>query len=117
MKKNKDSASEFEKAIAKKARADNKAKYVLRLYVAGMTSKSRDAIENITRICEQNLKGRYDLEVIDVYQQPDLAKTEQIVAAPTLIKKLPLPLRRYIGNLAEKEKILLSLNIVPKKKK
>ena len=70
------------------------AKYILRLYVSGSTLKSALAVENIKRICEQHLKNRYDLEVIDVYQQPNLAKDEQIVAVPTLIKRLPLPLRR-----------------------
>ena len=90
----------------KKAKESDKQKYVLRLYVAGMTPQSSQAIQNITRICEENLKGRYDLQIIDIYQQPALAKGEQIIAAPTLIKKLPLPLRKFIGNMADKEKSL-----------
>jgi circadian clock protein KaiB len=76
------------------------AEYVLRLYISGSTSKSALAIENIKWICEQYLKNRYDLEVIDIYQQPDLAREEQIVAVPTLIKRFPLPLRRLIGDLS-----------------
>ena len=83
-----------------------KEKYVLRLYIAGLTPRSQKALHNIKKICEDHLKGRYDLEVIDVYQQPVLAKGEQIIAAPTLIKKLPLPLRKFIGDLSDSERIL-----------
>jgi len=90
-------------------------KYVLRLYVAGITPKSTRAIENIKRICEEVLHGRYELEIIDVYQQPELAETEQIIAAPTLIKKLPLPLRRVIGDLSDKERVVVGLDLRPKK--
>jgi circadian clock protein KaiB len=70
-------------------------------------------VENVRAICEQHLQGRYDLEVIDIYQQPILAKGEQIIAAPTLIKKLPLPLRRVIGDLSSTERVLLGLDIRP----
>jgi circadian clock protein KaiB len=87
--------------------------YLLRLYVTGATSKSLRAIENIKRICEEHLKGRYRLEVVDVYQQPVLAKGEQIVAAPTLIKYLPTPLRKFIGNMANTDRILLGLDLRP----
>ena len=90
-------------------------KYVLRLYVAGITPRSQEAIRTVTAICEEHLAGRYELEVIDIYQQPTLAKGEQIIAAPTLIKKLPLPLRRFIGNMANKEKILVGLDLRPKR--
>ena len=103
------------KALAKKAKTAGKERYVLRLYVAGMTPKSSQAIINITQICKDHLKGRYDLRVIDIYQQPTLAKGEQIIAAPTLIKKLPLPLRKFIGNMADKGKILVGLDLQPKK--
>lgn len=89
-------------------------KYVLRLYVAGINPRSSEAIRSVTAICEKHLKGRYDLEVIDIYQTPTLAKGEQIIAAPTLIKKLPLPLRRLIGNMASEQKILVGLDIRPK---
>jgi circadian clock protein KaiB len=85
--------------------------YVLRLYVTGMTPRSMRAIGRIKAICEEYLEGRYDLEVIDIYQQPMLAKGEQIIAAPTLIKKLPTPLRRIIGDLSNKERVLLGLDI------
>jgi len=87
------------------------AKYVLRLYVSGSTSKSALAVENIKRICEQHLKNRYDLEVIDIYQQPNLARDEQIVAVPTLIKRLPPPLRRLIGDLSNQKKVLVGLDL------
>jgi circadian clock protein KaiB len=86
-------------------------KYLLKLYVAGTTPKSSQAITNIKRICEEHLIGRYELEVIDIYQQPVLAKGEQIVAVPTLIKKLPLPLRRFIGSMADAERILVGLDL------
>jgi circadian clock protein KaiB len=88
-----------EEALEKAAKSSKKQKYVLRLYVAGITPRSREAIRTVTAICEENLQGRYDLEVIDIYQQPTLAKGEQIVAAPTLIKKLPVPLRKFIGSM------------------
>ena len=87
------------------------AHYVLRLYVTGMTPRSTRAVENVRAICEEHLRGRYDLEVIDIYQQPALAMREQIVAAPTLVKKLPLPLRRIIGDLSGNERVLLGLDI------
>jgi len=111
-KKVKDSTKEFEKALA--LEADRK--YVLRLYVTGTTPKSVTAITNIRKICDEHLKGAYDLEVIDIYQQPKLAKGEQIIATPTLLKKLPLPLRRFIGDMSNTEKILLGLDFRPKKK-
>ena len=86
-------------------------KYVLRLYVSGSTLKSSRAVENIKRVCEQHLKNRYDLEVIDIYQQAKLARDEQIVAVPTLIKRLPLPLRRIIGDMSNQEKVLFGLDL------
>jgi len=87
------------------------AKYVLRLYISGSTPKSALAVENIKRVCDQHLEGRFDLEVIDIYQQPKLARDEQIVAVPTLIKRLPLPLRRLIGDLSNEEKVLFGLDL------
>ena len=107
--------SSVARALMKKVKESDKQKYVLRLYVAGMTPQSLQAIQNITRICEENLKGRYDLRVIDIYQQPTLARGEQIIAVPTLIKKLPLPLRKFIGSMADKEKILVGLDLQSKK--
>ena len=86
-------------------------RYVLRLYVTGMTPRSERAIQNVRAICDEHLQGRYELEVIDVYQQPVLAKGEQIIAAPTLIKKLPLPLRRIIGDMSDTERVLIGLDL------
>ena len=97
----------FEQSSAKSARS----KYVLRLYVAGMTSRSTRAITNIKEICEEHLKGSYDLQVIDLYQQPMLAEGHQIIAVPTLIKKLPPPLRRIIGDLSDRERVLNGLDL------
>jgi len=86
-------------------------RYVLKLYVAGQSPKSMNAITNIKRICEENLKGRYDLDVIDLYQQPQLAQGEQIIALPTLTRKLPVPLRRIIGDMSNTERVLVGLDI------
>jgi circadian clock protein KaiB len=102
----------FQKAV-KSVRP--KEKYILRLYVAGINPRSSAAIRNVTAICEEHLEDRYELEIIDIYQQPTLAKGEQIIAAPTLIKKLPEPLRRFIGDLANTERILVGLDLIPKK--
>ena len=93
-------------------RARTHERYVLRLYVTGMTARAMRAIENVRAICDEHLEGRYDLEVIDVYQQPILAKDEQIIAAPTLIKKLPLPLRRIIGDMSQRDRVLLGLDLI-----
>jgi circadian clock protein KaiB len=79
--------------------------------VAGLKPKSTEAITNIKKICEENLKGRYELEVIDLYQQPELAQGEQIIALPTLIKKLPPPLARIIGNLSNTDLVLVGLGL------
>jgi circadian clock protein KaiB len=87
--------------------------YVLRLYVTGMTPRSARAVENLRTVCEEYLEGRYDLEVIDIYQQPALTKGEQIIAAPTLVKKLPLPMRRIIGDMSNRDGLLLGLDLVP----
>lgn len=88
-------------------------RYKLRLFVTGTTPRSMRAIENMHRICEEVLKGAYDLEVIDVYQNPDATRELQVVATPTLVKVLPLPLRRIIGDLSNRERVLAGLNIVP----
>ena len=85
--------------------------YILRLYVAGTTSRSIRAVASIKEICENSLKNRYDLEVIDIYQQPVLVKGEQIIAAPTLVKKLPPPLRKFIGDMSDTERILVGLDL------
>ena len=85
--------------------------YVLRLYISGMTPNSMKAIENTKRICEEYLQGRYELEIIDIYQQPIFAKEGQIVAAPTLVKELPPPLRKFIGDMSKTERILVGLDV------
>ena len=103
------------KAFQRKIKQKEKEKYLLRLYVTGMTPRSTQAVQNIKEICEEHLNGRYDLEVVDIYQQPSLAKGEQIIATPTLIKKLPLPLRKFIGDMADTERIILGLDLRPKK--
>jgi circadian clock protein KaiB len=104
-------AANPEAALVKAAAGRRGAKYVLRLYVAGMTPRSSAAIRAITQICEEHLKGRYVLDVVDIYRQPTLARGEQIIAAPTLIKRLPLPLRRMIGDMADTERILVGLDL------
>jgi circadian clock protein KaiB len=108
-------AQSLKKALATAAASANHNKqYVLRLYVTGATSSSRRAILNINSICSEHLRGKYDLEVIDIHQKPTLAKDEQIVAAPTLIKHLPLPLRRIIGDLSDRDSVLFGLDLKPK---
>ena len=87
------------------------ANYVLRLYISRSTLKSKRAVENITRVCDQHLKGRYDLEVIDIQQHANLARDEQIVAVPTLIKRLPPPLQRLVGDMSDLNKVLFGLDL------
>jgi circadian clock protein KaiB len=96
------------KASARKRAA---AKHVLRLYVTGVTGKSVRAIENVRRICEEHLEGQYELEVVDLYKNLPLARGDQIIAAPTLIKRLPLPLRRLIGDMSDEARVLVGLDI------
>lgn len=91
--------------------AQDAARYVLRLYITGSSPRAVRAIANIRNICEEYLKGRYDLEIVDISQHPTLAVGEQIIAAPTLIKKLPLPLRRFIGDMSETDRILVGLDL------
>ena len=102
-----DSNDEYEKAL-QDAQA---VRYVLKLYVAGNTQRSANAILTLRKMCEEYLRGRYDLEVVDVYQQPDKARTEDIIATPTLVKALPLPIQRFIGDLTKTERIKVKLNL------
>ena len=88
-----------------------KDRYVLRLYVTGSTPRSVDAIATIRSLCREHLEGRYDLEVIDLRQHPQLARDEQITAVPLLVKQLPLPLRRFIGDLSDEERVLIGLDL------
>jgi circadian clock protein KaiB len=91
--------------------SNGKDKFVLRLYIAGTTPRSTRAVMNIKEICEKNLTKHYDLEVIDIYQQPGMAKDQQIIAAPTLVKELPRPLRKFIGDMSNTNKILVGLSV------
>ena len=88
-----------------------KKKFLLRLYVTGTTPRSVKSIENLKRFCEKHLKDQYEIEVIDIYQQPGLAAENQIIAAPTLIKRLPLPLRRLVGDFSNQERVLSGLDL------
>jgi len=103
---------------AKRARRPGRRKsaapHVLRLYVTGVTGKSVRAIQNVRRICEEHLAGKYELEVVDLYKNLPLARGDQIIAAPTLIKRLPLPLRRLIGDMSDEARVLVGLDIRPK---
>ena len=105
--KEKSLSDDFDLTISKR----QKDKYILRLYITGSTSRSTLAITNLKRICKEYLEGRYELEVIDLFQHPGLAKDEQIIAAPTLIKKLPLPFRRIIGDMSNEDKVLMGLDL------
>ena len=108
-KRGKTSTEEFAEAAAERDRV----KYVLRLYVTGMTPKSTLAIANVQKLCKKYLVGRYELNVIDIYQQPLMAKEERIIATPTLIKELPLPLRRLIGDMSDTARLLVGLDLQP----
>lgn len=88
-------------------------RYTLRLYVSGATAASGRAIEKVKSLCEARLAGRYDLEVVDIYQQPDLVDDDRILATPTLVRRLPLPLRRLVGDLSDQDRILMRLDLHP----
>jgi circadian clock protein KaiB len=105
--KYKDQPLTFEKVLNDK----KETYYILKLYVTGSTPQSARAIDNIRKVCEEHLKAQYSLEVIDLYKQPSLAAGEQIIAAPTLVKQLPLPLRRILGDLSNTEKVLVGLDL------
>jgi circadian clock protein KaiB len=105
-----DASDAFERA----RHTADQASFVLRLFVSGMTSNSLRAVENTRKICEEHLEGRYQLEIIDIYQQPVLAKKHQIVAVPTLVKEAPQPVRKFIGDMSQTEQILQGLDIRPR---
>lgn len=105
-----DVTADFENALEEK-KTDL---YVLRLYIAGNNPKSLIAVENVKKICEEYLQGRYELEVIDIYLDPSQNPVDLVLAAPTLIKKLPLPLRRMIGDMTRKERVLVGLDLLPR---
>ncbi len=92
---------------------DSTQRYVLRLFVSGMTTRSTAALATIKALCEHELQGRYELDVVDIYQHPELAVEEQIVAVPTLVRELPEPLRRIIGDLSNEQRLLMGLDLRP----
>lgn len=87
--------------------------YLLKLYITGQTPRSRRAIDNLRRICEDELPGKYEMHVIDVLEWPQLAEDEKIFATPTVVKELPIPIRRIIGDLSDADKVLLGLDLQP----
>ena len=88
--------------------------YLLKLYITGTSPRAEAAIRNLRRICEEELDGRYELEIIDVLEKPEAAETDRVLATPTLIKQLPPPLRRVIGDLSDRDKVLLGLEVRPR---
>jgi circadian clock protein KaiB len=100
--------------IERGASAGNDERYVLRLYVTGSTARSTRAIENMRQICDGHLRGRHDLEVVDLYEHPEAAAEENVFAAPTLVKLRPAPLRRVIGDLSDRARVLVSLGLASK---
>lgn len=86
-------------------------RFILKLYVAGQTARSQSAIDNLRRLCEEYLPGRYELQVVDLVQNPRLARTDQILAIPTLVRSLPTPIARIIGDLSDTEQLLMGLNL------
>ena len=105
------SKSGFEKQLDREFQKNKSKKYVLHLYVAGLSPRSQKAIENIKKICREHLQGRCKLVIQDIYQNPIIAKNGQILAAPTLIKKLPLPLRIFVGDMSDNKKLLVGLDL------
>jgi circadian clock protein KaiB len=103
-----DSKDTMEEALRKSATS----RYTLRLYVVGNSPRTEAVIENLRKLCEQRLKGRYQLEVVDISKNPQLAISEQIVAIPTLVKILPLPIRRIIGDLSKPDRVVVGLDLI-----
>ena len=104
-----------QEATTPTADTDPDKEWQLRLYVAGTTQRSTAALDNLRRICEEHLAGKYEIEVIDLLERPQLAKGEQIVAIPTLVRKLPEPVRKIIGDLSDQERVLIGLDLRPKR--
>jgi len=109
----KKSASKRKKSVTPESSGSLKteAKYILKLYVTATTPRSILAVSNIRRLCEEHMPGRFELEVIDISKHPEIAKKEQLIGAPTLIKLLPLPIRRFIGDMSNTEKLIVGLNV------
>lgn len=106
-----DEPHDSSRALERLLQEQESSQYVLRLYVAGNTVKSAEAILNLRKVCEERLQGRYQLEVVDISQNPGSARRDQIVATPTLIKYLPVPIRRIIGDLSKTERLLVGLDL------
>ena len=106
----KDRTADFEKALQNR----DGQRYSLRLFITGMTPRSMEAITTIRKVCEEHLQGRYEIEVVDLYQHPEEARRQHVVAAPTLVRELPHPLRKLIGWLSDEERILKGLDLKPK---
>lgn len=102
-----------EKKTKEKQKKSDKDKWILRLYVAGQTPKAVTAFDNLTKICEDQLKGKYAIEVIDLMKNPQLGAADQIFALPTLVRKLPVPVRKIIGDLSNTERVLIGLDLRP----
>lgn len=105
----------IEAAADKKSADDASSRWDLRLYIAGETQRSRAAIDNLKRICEQHINGEYTIEVIDLVKNPALARGDQIVALPTLVRKIPAPMRKIIGDLSNVDRVLVGLDLRPRK--
>ncbi len=110
--KRRNTTEAFEEAL--KNGKPERTEYILRLYVVGSSIRSLRAIYNLKKLCEEHLPDGYELEVIDIYKNPAAAREEQIIAAPTLIKKLPAPLRRFVGDLSNTQKLLVGMDIYPR---
>ncbi|MDD1759341.1 MAG: circadian clock protein KaiB [Methanothrix sp.] len=106
----------MEEGDAENVQPGTQKSYILRLYVAGQTRKSLTAFANLKKICEEHLRGRYRIEVIDLLENPQLAKGDQILAIPTLVRQLPPPLKKIIGDLSNTEKVLVGLDLRPAEK-
>jgi circadian clock protein KaiB len=113
------SSDDHDSTVSDKEKCQNRTEserhYELRLYVAGQTPRSMEAFSNLKKICEEHLKGRYSIEVIDLLENPRLAKGDQILAIPTLVRRLPEPVRKIIGTLADTERVLVGLDLRPRK--
>jgi circadian clock protein KaiB len=96
---------------ARKRTTKRSARYALRLYITGQTPRSRHSVENLRALCNKYIPNQFDLEVVDIYQQPAMAAAGQIIAAPTLIKSMPLPLRRLVGDFSDQNRVILGLDI------
>jgi circadian clock protein KaiB len=107
MKRGRKTPSEARKRRGKQPRP----RYLLRLYITGQTPRSLQSVENLSALCDKYLPGQFDLEVVDIYQQPAMAAAGQIIAAPTLIKSMPLPLRRLVGDFSDQERVILGLDL------